>query len=168
MRRAQQQTITFAATDSAGVPLTGLTFDPGELKISKDGGALANPTNAAAELGLGIYTLVITAAEANATWLHIAGRKSGVRAIDVVGAMDAQPAAAVVADAGNTATAFVTNLTESADGFWVGAGVVFTSGSLRGQVREIESYNGTTKAITLDEALTSAPNASDAFVLING
>jgi len=171
MRRAQQQTITFPAYDSTsttGALKSGLTLLAADVQVIKDGVAAA-ATNAPAEIGsTGIYSLVLTAAETNCGYLLLLITKSGMRPQVEGGAMDGQPAAAVVADAGNTATTFVTNLTETVDNFWKGAGVVFTSGALKGQVREIASYNGTTKAITLDVALTGAPASGAAFVLING
>jgi hypothetical protein len=94
--------------------------------------------------------------------------KAGMRPQVISGATDSQPHASVVADAGNTVTTFITDLAESSNNHWAGAGIVFTSGTLRGQVREIASYNGTTKALTLAVALTAAPTAGDKFVLING
>lgn len=172
MRRAQQQTITFPAIDSTvatGATKSGLVLLNSDVKISKDGGAFASATNAPAEIGsTGRYALVLTAAEANCSWLHIYIEKTGMRPQDVYGEMGEQPAAAVVADAGNTATTFVTNLTEAASDFWKGGGIVFASGALKGQVREIASYNGATKALTLVEALTAVPAAADTFVIING
>jgi hypothetical protein len=172
MRRAQQQTIAFPAYDSTvstGALKTGLSILSADIQISKDGGAFAAATNPGTELGAtGIYTLTLTATETACSWICVLVTKSGMRPQVVSGSMDSQPSAAVVADAGNTATTFVTNLTESANDHWQGAGVVFTSGALRGQVREIASFNGTTKAITLEVALTAPPAAGDAFVLING
>lgn len=172
MRRAQQQTITFQAYDSAfadGRTKSGLSLLATDVKISKDGGALANATNAPVELGTsGRYALVLTAAETSCSWLHVYIEKAGMRPADIAGALGEQPAAAVVADAGNTAIAFVTSLTEAANDFWRGGGIVFTSGALKGQVREIANYNGTTKALSLVEALTAAPAAGDTFLLING
>ncbi len=171
MRRAQQQTVTFPAFDSTvttGALRTGLVLLTSDVQISKDGGAFAAATNAPVELGTtGVYALTLTAAETACGWLTVLVRKTNMQSQVVAGATDSQPSAAVVADAGNTATTFVSNLTETGN-HWAGAGVVFTSGALRGQVREIASYNGTTKAITLDVALTAAPAASDAFVLVNG
>lgn len=172
MRRAQQQTITFTAYDSTspvGATKSGLTLLAADVKVSKDGGAFAPASNAPSELGSsGRYALVLTSDEANCSWLHVYIEKAGMRPADVFGPMDGQPGASVVADAGNTATTFVTNLTETANDHWAGAGVVFTSGALKGQVREVESYNGASKALTLVEPLTAAPVASDAFVIING
>jgi hypothetical protein len=172
MRRAQQQTITFPAIDStvgAGATKPGLTLLASDVQISKDGGAFASATNPPVELGsTGRYALTLTAEETNCSWIHVYVEKGGMRPLDITGALSDQPAAAVVADGGNSPDSFVTNLTSAANDFWAGAGIVFTSGALAGQVREIDSYDGTTKAITLVEPLTAAPAAGDLFVIING
>ena len=168
MRRAQQQAFAFPAYDSAsltGALKSGLTLLASDVQISKDGGAFAPATNAPAELGsTGVYALTLTKDEANCGYVLILIRKAGMRDQVEGGALDGQPAAAVVS---GSATTFVTNLAEAVDDFWKGAGVVFTSGALKGQVREIASYAGASKAITLDVALTAAPAAGDAFVIIN-
>jgi hypothetical protein len=172
MRRAQAQTISFEALDSTsstGELKSGVAFLTTDVQISKDGAAFADVGAAPTEIGSsGVYALTLTAAETNCSWLVIKALKSGMRPRILGGAMDPQPAAAVVDDAANSATTFVTNLPEDVDDFWAGAGVVFTSGALRGQVREIASYDGDTKAITLDVQLTDEPAAGALFVLING
>lgn len=175
MRRAQAQTITFPVYDaSTGARQTGLTFSAGELQWSKDGVAFVNVAGTPSEIALsggggsGVYALTLSVSEAAAGWGHLLGNKAGCEPIDVSGALGEQPSAAVVADAANTALTFVTNLTETANDFWKGAGLTFTSGALKGQVREVASYNGTTKAITLAVALTSVPAGTDAFNIVNG
>lgn len=77
------------------------------------------------------------------------------------------PTGAVVADAGNSASVFKTNLTQAQDDFWKGAWVQFTSGALINQIGKISTYNGTTKVITLTAVLTGTPAAADTFKLIN-
>jgi hypothetical protein len=169
LRRSQQQTITFSAIDAVSWPSrkTGITFSVGDVKVSKDGAALANTTNPPVELSLGVYALTLTAAELDCGWLHVAIRNAAMQPVDISGVTSGNPSGVVVDDAANSATTFVTSLTETADDHWAGAGLVFTSGPLRGQVREIASYDGTTKAITLVEPLTAEPTAGDAFGLIN-
>lgn len=71
-----------------------------------------------------------------------------------------------VNDASASATSFVTNLTNATDDFYNNAVLTFTSGTLNGQNRRISDYNGSTKALTLDPALTSAPANSSAFTII--
>jgi hypothetical protein len=44
------------------------TFEIGDVKISKDGGAFANTTNLPAYLGNGVYKLVLTTEERNCEW----------------------------------------------------------------------------------------------------
>ena len=171
MRRAQLQPLTAAIIDSVTPTAlkSGVTFIAGDVQISNDRGAFANVTNLPVEIGSsGVYGFDLTAAESNCSWICIKFAKSGIVTRVGEGALDSQPTAAVVADGGNTTTTFVTNLTEASSEFWKGAGIVFTSGALKGQVREVASYNGNTKALTLAVALTAVPAAGDAFTIING
>lgn len=169
MRRAQAQTISFPVIDSADQTVRkSVTFLAGEVQISKDGGAFANVGTLPTELGsTGCYILPLTAAETDANWLHIRITKTGIMPGDICGATSGHPSGMVVDDAANSATSFVTNLASAVDEFWRFAGVVFTSGSLQGQIREIESYDGATKTITLAAALTAEPAAGDRFDLVN-
>jgi hypothetical protein len=68
-------------------------------------------------------------------------------------------------DAGATTTTFITNLTSSVNDFYKDQLIIFNSGALAGQSRPILSYNGTTKAITVSEPLTSAPANGVEFTL---
>lgn len=52
------------------------------------------------------------------------------------------------------------------DGFYEKQALVFTSGSLKGLVRKVESYVGETRTITLNEALPIAPANGDTFRLM--
>jgi len=78
-----------------------------------------------------------------------------------------RPSAAVVADGGNTATTFKTDLTESTTDYWKDALLLFVTGDLINQVKKVSGYNGSTKFVTLASAFTAAPAASDVFVLVN-
>ena len=71
-----------------------------------------------------------------------------------------------VNDASATATSFVSNLTEAVNGFFHDKVIVFISGDLAGQARHIEDYNGTTKAIAVSQAFTSAPANTDEFLIL--
>jgi hypothetical protein len=78
------------------------------------------------------------------------------------------PSFAVVSDGGNTASAFKTDRTESANNYWkTPAIVVITSGTLAGQSGRISAYNGTTKVLTLTAALTGTPSPGDTGIIIN-
>lgn len=85
--------------------------------------------------------------------------------IDVlVGAMIMTQSA--VNDAAATTTSFVTDLVNATDDFYKNAVLTFTSGALNGQVRRIAAYNGTSKLISLDPALSAAPADDDAFTIV--
>jgi hypothetical protein len=71
-----------------------------------------------------------------------------------------------VNDASATTSAFITNLTESRDGFYEDQIVRFTSGNLFGLVRPISNYDGTSKTITVDEPMVEAPDNGIGFDII--
>jgi hypothetical protein len=64
-----------------------------------------------------------------------------------------------------TASAFDTNLT-AVTGAYDHLLLLFTSGSLAGEARPIDTYNSTNGRITLQEALTAAPSSSDEFIVV--
>lgn len=64
---------------------------------------------------------------------------------------------AQVNDAGASTTVFITNLASAVTDFYKGMAVVFTSGALAGQLGQVKTYNGSTKAVTVQSPLTSAP-----------
>jgi hypothetical protein len=165
MRRAQQQTITFAAEDSTlstGARKSGLSILASDVKISKDGGAFASATNAPTEIGsTGRYALVLTATEMNCGWIHIYVEKTGMRPWDREGETDPQATFAVVADGSNSATSFVTNLTSAITDAHKGKFVRFQTGTLAGQLRKVTAYNGTTKALSFADGFSAAPTAAD-------
>lgn len=71
-----------------------------------------------------------------------------------------------VNDVSPSATSFVTALTNSTNDFYKNAVLTFTAGNLDGQSRRVSAYDGATKRITLEPALTSAPANSDAFTIV--
>lgn len=64
-----------------------------------------------------------------------------------------------------TSSAFDTNLT-AVSGAYDHLLLLFTSGSLAGEARPIDSYSATNGRITLQEPLTSAPSSSDEFIVV--
>jgi hypothetical protein len=71
-----------------------------------------------------------------------------------------------VNDLSATTSSFVTNLSEATDDHYRDAVLSFVSGALIGQSRTISSYDGTTKTVTLDQALTEAPTNADEFLIL--
>ena len=69
-------------------------------------------------------------------------------------------------DTSATTTSFVTALTETTTSYYSNKIMVFIDGHLSGQARIITHYNGTTKTITLEEPLTSAPADGDQFLIL--
>lgn len=170
IRRATAQVVTFPAIDPSNRParVTAISFASGDVKISKDGAAFANTTNLPAEIGTtGRYSLSLTAAELDAGWVHVTAEKAGIDPVDVVIGTTGHATGTVQSDAGNSATQFKTDRTEATNDHWKDALVVFTSGSLAGQVKKISAYNGTTKIATVSTAFTGTPANGDRFLLIN-
>lgn len=71
-----------------------------------------------------------------------------------------------VNDAGATIDTFITDLTETSDSHYSDLTLVFIDGNLKGQAKPIQSYNGTTKTIVLDEDLSEAPANGDSFIIL--
>jgi hypothetical protein len=64
-----------------------------------------------------------------------------------------------------TASAFDTNLT-AVTGAYDHLLIVFTSGSLAGEARPIDTYSSTNGRIVLQETLTAAPSSADEFIIV--
>jgi hypothetical protein len=73
-KRNQQARITLLALDGTGSRAPGLTVSA---SISKDGSALVACTNAPSEIGLGLYSLVLTALEMDAEVVVVQGISAG-------------------------------------------------------------------------------------------
>lgn len=76
------------------------------------------------------------------------------------------PITGAVNDAAATTTTFITNLTSAVDNFYKGR-ITFTSGALDGQFAYIQSYIGSTKALTLQSPASSAPVNGVTFSIEN-
>ena len=78
----------------------------------------------------------------------------------------------VVADAGNTASAFRTDVGTGSgvyvDGFWTGAMLQFVTGANAGRSLKVTGWSPTTQTMTLEGALPAIPSASDCFVVDHG
>lgn len=173
-----------AAATIQGVPLVtkdgtdylaNPTLAAGDVKISKDGGAFANlATLPDAEPDSGKAVRVqLSATEMECTFGVIdfidqtdPKEWEDQRVIVVTELARGAVAGTVQSDAGNTATTFKTNLT-GADDVYNDRLLVFTTGSLAGQVRKATDFVNSTDFITVGSAFTAAPSAGDKFVLIN-
>lgn len=170
VRRNDALTIAFPLIDSNNRPAryTGLTLVTGDCKISKDGGAFSNTTNLPAEISLGRYSLALTATEMDADWVLVIVSKAGyVDDWDMFIGTSGNPTGTVVTNGSNTATSFCTDLSSSTTDFWKDCLLVFTTGTLAGQVKKISGYNGSTKFVTLASAYTGTPSNTDRFILVN-
>ena len=68
--------------------------------------------------------------------------------------------------ASNSTTQFQTNLAETADDYYIGNVVAFTSGTNQTQVRRITDYVGSTGTVTVSPAFDAEPDAADEFVIL--
>jgi hypothetical protein len=76
-------------------------------------------------------------------------------------------AEATVNDTNASSTSFITNLIQTSNNFYNGNILVFTSGANAGQVRRIIDYDGASKKITVDPALSQAPTNGDTFSILS-
>jgi hypothetical protein len=72
-----------------------------------------------------------------------------------------------VNDASATTTSFITNLASSIDDFYNSQTIHFISGILQGQSRLVLDYDGSTKTITVEEPLSSAPANGTEFIILS-
>jgi hypothetical protein len=72
-----------------------------------------------------------------------------------------------VNDTSATTTSFITNLTSSVDDFYNSQTIHFISGTLQGQSRLVLDYDGSTKTITVEEQLSSAPANGAEFIILS-
>lgn len=170
MIRAEAFTLPFIAIDSSNRPArkSALSIAATDIQISKDGGSFSNATNAASEIGsTGRYKVDLTAAEMDAVSVHVKIVKSGMDDVDVILNTEQYSSGSVVADGSNAAGMFKTDLASAASDHWKDSLLLFSSGTLSGQVKKIGSYNGSTKFVTLSSPFTATPSAGDRFLLIN-
>jgi hypothetical protein len=83
------------------------------------------------------------------------------------GTVYTRPQGTVLTNVSNSATTFNVDRLESTTDFWAGALVLFTTGTLKHQVRKCTAYNGTTAFLTFTTGFTSTPSAGDKFILLN-
>lgn len=165
--------IYFRMMDSTAhyTPKTGLAPT---VTLSKNGAAAAAASGAVTEIGTtGVYVLAGHAADRDTTGsvlLHAvsAGADNCDVLYDVVeyDPMVPYDSGAVVADAGNGAATFMTNLSSATDDKYINRWLKMTSGPISGEQRRISDYNGTTKVVTLSSAFTDTPGATETFILL--
>lgn len=151
------------------------------IKIAKDGASsLTTITPTITDIGNGLYNLALTSSHTDtlgSTDLFVTANNCipnddlqiHVVAFDPADrAMGAFPIGAVVTDAGNSVTAFKTNLIQVTADYWKNAFLVFTSGALIEQVQKVSAFDGTTKFITVSGiGYTGTPAPGDTFYLVN-
>ena len=150
-------------TDNAGGAVTE-TLDDNQAGVD----SILVDTAEIGAAGAGLTDITINAASVDAVWDeatsgHNVGGSfgKGIRQVKE-GTVSVESS---VNDASATTTSFVTALTETTNDHYSDVSMIFIGGALVGQSRPILSYNGTTKTITLDEALTEAPANGDSFII---
>lgn len=183
-------TIYVPIRDSNGAPVTGLAFNSAGAKcyyVRPRGtpaaitlASLANAQATHADGGFvevdaanlpGLYRLdlpdaVIASGEFYVV-VQIAFTASRPTAVLV--ALDPHPSIVsgkVVADAGNTASTFKTDLTESSTDAFKDAFLLWRTGALAGECKKVSAFNPATDFVTA-AAFSAAPAANDEFVIVN-
>lgn len=182
---ATDVSVPFMVYDATtGAPMTSLTITNLDIYYHKEGAAMAAKVDATAldaadsahsdnkafEIGLGEIRVDYPDAVFNGgSGTHVTLHCVYTGAIIPPVRVDLTPSIGVtstVNDASATTTSFVTNLASITDNFYNNAFLLFTSGALKGQCREISDYDGSTKTITLATALTAAPANGVEFVIV--
>lgn len=89
----------------------------------------------------------------------------GTAAINLADSADGIVPGAAIAGTLSTTQAS-TNLTNSVDNAYINRGLVWTSGTLKGQAGIISAYSHTNGLITVSTPFTGAPSAADTFVIV--
>lgn len=98
---------------------------------------------------------------------NIVGISRDATAADRLEAMlDSMKTGAVVDDAANSSSTFLTDLTETATDYYAGNVIAFSSGTNITQARRISAYNGSTKFVTVSPAFDAEPDAADTFFIL--
>jgi hypothetical protein len=71
-------------------------------------------------------------------------------------------------EAGGTTTTFVDTARTEADDYWIGAWVLFTSGSFANQMRQITDFDAASDTFTFSPALLGSPGAGETFEILSG
>lgn len=170
VRRGTALTVSFAAVDVELRPQrkSGIPWAAGEVLVSKDGGVFVNTANLPVEIAsTGRYALTLTAPEMDAAWVHVIVERDGIDPVDLLIGTGGNPSGSVLADAGNTASTFKTDRAEPVADHWKDTLLLFTTGTLEGQVKKISGYIAATGFMTVSSPFTGSPAAGDRFVLIN-
>lgn len=166
--------VTWSATDpSDDFVTTPAVHVAGDTKISLDGAAFANTTNAFAHLGNGIYSLVLSAAEMLASQIVVTVVDQTAPAVWKDRLLLVETSRAVagvlrqgVAQAGGAATITLDASASGVNDFYKGAQVAIVAGTGAGQVRSIRSYVGASKVATVGRAWATNPDATSVFVIL--
>lgn len=179
-------TINVSMRDSAtGQALTGATLVVQLKKAGQSSFSTITPT--VTETGFGTYDIALTTTHLNTLGIAVlrvtapgnaVGQPVGmpknriyVNVLNVNqydSAWGLFPTGAVVANGGNSATSFATNRSESVADYWKLAFLVFTSGNLKGQVKQITGFTVTNAVMSFTSpGFTGTPTAGDTFYIIN-
>ncbi len=149
-------------------------------KLCKNGdGSYSTITPTVTHVGGGMLNIALTGTHLNTLGIatlrveHFACFTNDESAINVLAVNQYDkyhgrfPSGAIVTDGSNTATTFKTDLVQVTLDYWKDAYITFRTGNLAGQVKKITGFNGTTKFITIANALTATPTGGDLFDIVN-
>jgi len=166
-----QKCLVYAYDKTTGLPLAG---DAANITayVSKDGatGVASDDVNPSPITNMsGFYAFDLTEAETNCDLIALYATSTTANIIigPVMAYTTPRPyTESTVNDASASTTVFITSLSSSVTDYYKNAVIFFTTGALAGQTRPITGYNGSTKAITVSPALTSAPANATPFIII--
>jgi hypothetical protein len=162
------QTVTAAASVTFPSIISSLTAAGVRSELAVELGRI--DTNIASRLASASYTAPPSAGDnADAVWdeaynQHTTAGTFG-KLMDILRKANYVTEGSVAAGGTPTTTVFRTDLTEP-NGTFDNQTLLFVSGDLQGESAPIEEYSVTNGQITLGDALTAAPTAGDAFVIL--
>lgn len=178
--RGVARVFAFTAPDDA----TGALFSAaapwavGEVRVSKDGAAAANATNAPTRVGSeAMYLWSASASEMNADFISVtlidSGSGAGTPAdvnfqIMTQKFFDARTLRQELATGGAASTVTLDTLASAIDDFYNEMTISIVGGTGAGQSRTISDYVGATKVVTISRAWSTTPDTTSAFVITCG
>lgn len=175
--RSGQRIAIYVYNSATGLAVTGDAANI-TVSISLDGGAFSS-VGAPTEIGNGWYYIAPTATQTNGDLLVLKATSSTANVVcDGLSLYPKKPnpdsvIRGYVSDATPSVSAFAVSnptneptLSTVAD-FYVGAVVMFTSGSLKGMCRRVDqyTYDGVTRTVLFDSEWPVAPSTNDEFVI---
>ena len=145
----------------------GAALTTPDAEVSIDGGAFADCTNEATDIGTtGHFTTLLTAAECTGEYLRFVQKCANAGAVYHVQEIRFEPCVdSGVAQASTTADIVLRTGASATNDFYNGCDVEIVRGTNAGQVRRITDYTGSSRTATVDRAWAAAPDTTSVYIV---